>query len=127
MTRSPSVTGDAEQNGFVPCVGSFSFVVTPASQSCLPSARFRHRSVRRLATGWVRKMRSPQTMGVELPGSGSGMRQRTFSVLLQFKGRFFSVEMPSAFAPRQAGQLAAQAGRAAVSKTAEKEREARRS
>ena len=104
MTRSPSVTGDAEQNGFVPCVGSFSFVVTPACQSCLPSARLRHRSVRRSPTGCVTKMRSPQTMGVELPASGSGTRQRTFSSLLHFTGRFFSVEMPSAFAPRQAGQ-----------------------
>ena len=52
MTRSPSVAGDAEQKGFVPCVGSFSFVATPTSQSSLPSARLKHMSVRRSPTGW---------------------------------------------------------------------------
>jgi len=49
-------------------------------------------------------MRSPQIMGVELPRSVSGTRQRTFSVRLHFSGRAFSGETPSKEGPRQLGQ-----------------------
>src|SRR6266436_525368 len=49
-------------------------------------------------------MRSPQRMGVELPRSASGIRQRTFSVRLHFSGRAFSGETPSKEGPRQLGQ-----------------------
>src|SRR5262249_55064073 len=52
-------------------------------------------------------MRSPQRIGVELPRSASGTRQRTFSVRLHLKGRAFSGETPSNEGPRQLGQSAA--------------------
>jgi hypothetical protein len=55
------------------------------------------------------KTRSRQTTGVELPRSGKGTRQQTFSLVLQWSGRFFSVERPLPSGPRQPGQFAAEA------------------
>ena len=55
------------------------------------------------------KMRSPQTIGVELPRSGSGTRQRTFSFVVQCSGKFFSVQTPVPKGPRHADQLSARA------------------
>src|SRR3989442_1057986 len=52
-------------------------------------------------------MRSPQMMGVELPLSGKGIFQRTFSVTDQRRGRSFSAQWPEPSGPRQAGQFAA--------------------
>jgi hypothetical protein len=45
-------------------------------------------------------------MGVELPASGSGIFQRTFSVALHFSGTLRSVQTPRPSAPRHPGQLA---------------------
>src|SRR5207244_2151638 len=63
-----------------------------------------------LSTAWVRKTRLPQTMGLELPPSGKGVFQRTFSVALQWRGSFFSRETPSPVGPRKPGQLVADIG-----------------
>src|SRR5262245_58616751 len=108
MTIVPSVTGEAEQYGFVGCVSSFSLCVTPDCQSCLPLARSKHVSVRRpsFSMACVTKTRSPQTIGVELPRSGKGVFQRTFSVAVQRIGKFFSDETPVPVGPRHAVQLA---------------------
>src|SRR5438876_7878136 len=58
------------------------------------------------------KTRFPQITGVELPRSGRGARQRMFSLVLQRKGSSFSVQTPVPDGPRQAGQFAAEAGKA---------------
>src|SRR5688572_22683743 len=55
------------------------------------------------------KTRSPQTIGVELPRSGTGTRQATFSFVLQRSGRFFSLATPLPPGPRKPGQFAAHA------------------
>src|SRR6266849_9182363 len=53
------------------------------------------------------KTRPPHTTGVELPRSGNGTRQETFSFVLQWSGRFFSAARPLPSGPRQPGQFAA--------------------
>src|SRR4051794_14905885 len=58
---------------------------------------------------WVRKILSPQTTGVELPGNSSGVFHRTFSLPLHRRGRFVSAQCPWPVGPRQAGQLSARA------------------
>src|SRR5690349_20224712 len=105
MTRSPSVTGVAEQYGLSRCVCSCSVYVGPDCQSCFPSARLKQITVRRLPTAWVTKTRSPQTLGEELPRSGKSTRQRTFSEVLQVCGRFSSDATPVPVGPRQPGQF----------------------
>src|SRR5206468_8857436 len=79
-------------------------------QSNLPFARSKHISVRRFSCSiaCVTKTRCPQTMGVELPRSGNGTRQRTLSLVLQCSGRFFSEQTPVPCGPRQAGQFSAE-------------------
>jgi hypothetical protein len=56
------------------------------------------------------KTRSPQTMGLELPGPGRGAFQRTFSIVFHLRGTFVSGECPWPSVPRQAGQFSAKAG-----------------
>ena len=46
-------------------------------------------------------------MGVELPRSGSGTFQATFSLLLQVVGSPFSAHVPSPRGPRHWGQFSA--------------------
>src|SRR6476646_5939305 len=58
---------------------------------------------------WVRKILSPQTTGVELPGNSSGAFQRTFSLPLHLSGTFVSAQWPCPVGPRHAGQLSARA------------------
>ena len=55
----------------------------------------------------LRKMRSPQMIGVDPDIAGIGSFQRMFSVPVadHFVGRFFSVLIPLADGPRQCGQL----------------------
>src|SRR5438445_456256 len=59
-------------------------------------------------------MRCPQTIGEELPSSGSATFQRIFSVALQRRSTCFSGEWPSPCGPRQPGQWLATAGTAGV-------------
>src|ERR1044071_4376266 len=61
-------------------------------------------------------MRSPQTIGVEVPRPASGVFQAMFFSALHSTGTFFSGEMPSAEGPRHCGQFAAGAGKAAIRK-----------
>src|SRR6187399_2212720 len=101
MRRSPSVTGDAEPYGLASCVGSFSECVMLDCQRTLPSVRFRHTTVRRFSfsIACVMKTRSRQTIGDELPRSGSGTFQRTFSVALHRTGRLVSSVTPEPLGP----------------------------
>src|SRR5262249_26106562 len=62
-----------------------------------------------LPSSLVRKMRSPQTAGVEPPRPGSGSVQATFFVASHSVGRFVSLLMPSSVGPRHWGQLSARA------------------
>jgi len=98
------VTGEAEQYGFVPCVGSLSLYSISCFHISLPSARAKHMTARFVlfSVACVMKTRSPQTTGVELPRSGRSTFQRTFSVALHLIGRFFSGEWPVPSGPRQA-------------------------
>src|SRR5262245_10722792 len=66
-------------------------------------------SVRRSPTACVRKILSFHTAGVELPRSGSGTFQRTFSVALHFKGKFASNVTPKPLSPRHPAQFAQKA------------------
>src|SRR6059036_2169263 len=110
MTRRPSVTVDGVHEGLSGGVCSGPVQVGPACQSNSPVRRFRQITVRRFLMAWVMKICSFQTIGVELPRSGSATRQRTFSSVLQRKGRFVSRQIPLPSAPRHAGQLSASAG-----------------
>src|SRR5438477_9173147 len=68
-----------------------------------------------LSIGCVMNTRSPHTIGVEFPRSGSGVFHRTFSVALQCSGRLVSVVTPVPSGPRQLGQLPANADTQAAS------------
>src|ERR1019366_1500654 len=97
--------------------------MTSLCQSSLPSARSKQSNERFLATArppcaplgghivfslaCVRNTLSPHMIGVELPSSGKGVFQRTFSFVLQVNGNPFSAEFPCPSIPRQAGQLSA--------------------
>src|SRR5262245_10489342 len=62
-----------------------------------------------LSAAWVMKTRSPQTIGEELPPSGSATFQRTFSFAPHLSGASVSDEWPLPCGPRHAGQLSASA------------------
>src|SRR5688572_19407159 len=110
-TRLPSVTGEALAYQLGSQFFSFSGYGTSFCQRSLPSARARHRRLRTVPPwlAWVRKMRSPQRTGVELPGYSSGTFHLTFSLGPHVNGRPFSVEWPWPVGPRHAGQLSARA------------------
>ena len=110
MTRRPSVTGDGVHEGLSGGVCSGPVQVGPACQSNSPVRLFKHITVRWFSMACVMKICSFQTIGVELPRSGSATRQRTFSFVLQRNGRFVSRQIPLPSAPRHAGQLPASAG-----------------
>src|ERR1700722_14632443 len=82
-----------------------------------PSGRFHnslpwvlmHRQTTSLPSTQVRKTRSPQMAGVEVPLPGSANFQAMLSVALHDVGRLFSVQMPLLSGPRHCGQLSAQA------------------
>src|SRR5262249_18057450 len=54
-----------------------------------------------------RKMRSPQTIGEELPVPGMVARHAIPSVSVHWTGTCLSLEMPSPFGPRKRGQFSA--------------------
>src|SRR5262249_7739331 len=111
QTCLPSVDGDGEA-----LLPSSAFLAIPAPLLIT----FRHISfpsaLTHIARSWfdasalVRKMRFPQTHGVELPIPGRGSFHTMFFDSLHSPGRFFSSEMPSFFGPRHCGQLSAIAG-----------------
>src|SRR5687767_13412953 len=106
MTRSPSVAGEAEPYGLVLWVRSAAVTCTPTCQSCLPVLLSKQSRARFLsaASGWVTNTRSFQTIGVEFPGSGKGVRQRTLFVPSHLTGKLTLAERPLPVGPRQAGQ-----------------------
>ena len=56
---------------------------------------------------WVRKILSPQMMGVELPGNSSATFHFTFSLADHLSGKLVSEECPCPVGPRHAGQFSA--------------------
>ena len=102
------MTGEGEHGGLAEPPESFSVQVVPACHRSVPSPRSKHITVRRcsLVRLCVTNTRLPQTTGVELPGPGKDMHQRTFWFVLQRRGSRFSEQMPFPSGPRQAGQFA---------------------
>src|SRR5437868_1619666 len=103
-TCLPSVLGDADAELPSLRMNRRSPVASLRFHNSLPSVLM-HISTRSLSSALVRKMRSPQIAGVELPMPGSGNFQTIFSVALHFAGRPVSLEMPSFVGPRHCGQL----------------------
>src|SRR6188474_424195 len=103
----PSVLGVEEASLPSPfLMESRTTVLTFFFQIIFPSVDA-HQSMRSLPSAPVRKMRSPQMIGVELPLPGSVSFQARFLVSLNAAGRFFSLEMPLLSGPRHWGQLSA--------------------
>ena len=108
QTWRPSVTGDGDD--------MFCFIWR---RSPPDSSRF-HRvapvlrsSAHRCSDPWsatLRKMWSPQTIGVEPEYCGTATFQATFSVVDHLTGRFFSPLMPLSVGPRHCGQFSAPSG-----------------
>src|ERR1043166_6306780 len=109
MTRSPSVVGEALQYQSCVQLRSFSANSTSFFQSWLPLARSKQMRLRTLPPRFamVRKTRSPQITGVELPGCSSLIFHLTFCLSLHLVGRSFSAQYPCPVGPRQGGQLLA--------------------
>src|SRR5439155_14274237 len=117
--------------------------MTSRCQSSLPSARSKHNRERVsavaspppptnglgghdvLSDACVTNTRLPHTIGEELPSSGSGAFQRTFSIGLHLSGRSFSAECPSPVGPRHAGQFSARATLTSTRKITHNRRAAR--
>ena len=103
------MAGEAEQKGFVLCVGSLSGNKVARSQSLPPVWRSKQSKLRFVPplVACVTKTFPLATIGEELPGPGSFTCHATFSVLDQFSGIFFSLLRPLPLAPRQVGQSSA--------------------
>ena len=98
------------------CSASASAVA--AAERLLPAAPRRAsdrrtRDTDRAPSATLRKMRSPQTIGVEPDHAGSASFQVMFSVFDQRTGRFFSPLMPLSDGPRHCGQFSADSAAAA--------------
>src|SRR5262249_126833 len=108
QTCLPSVLGEADaplpssERTLAVAVPSFLF------QRCLPSVPT-HINTRASPSCEVRKIRSPQTTGVEPPMPGSVSVQATFFEALHLVGRPVSELTPSFVGPRHCGQLSAAA------------------
>src|ERR1700677_4807873 len=94
-TCLPSVLGDAPD-----VVLPSSFILRPSQvmptfffHSSLPAVET-HSNTRLPLSALVRKIRSPQTIGVAPLSPGNSSFQRMFSVVLHLVGRFFSVLRP---------------------------------
>ena len=104
-TLWPSVTGEGDdmfclRSRWSPLPRCFFQIGTPLplsidhSQMSFPSAT-------------LRKMRSPQMIGVDPDRAGSDRRHAMFSVFVHLIGRLISRLMPLPLGPRQAGQFSA--------------------
>ena len=111
QTLRPSVTGDGDD--------MFCFIMRVSPP---PSGRFHERhaaiaidAAQRVArsrpSATLRKMWSPQTIGVEPDQAGSASFQAMFSFADHFSGRFFSPLSPFSDGPRHCGQFSADARR----------------
>src|SRR5665213_3292908 len=110
QTVLPSVTGDGEAMLLrpatrLPTATCFCQLIFPVCRSRQKSSRFSSSS------GLVTKTESSQMIGVAWPVPGSGVDQRTFSVLLQVEGRLVSVVEPLRKGPRHCGQFSAETPR----------------
>ena len=108
QTRSPSVTGDGDD---MFCFRSRRFPPPRCRcQSGSPVSRSRHQSsMLSSSTATLRKIRSPQTIGVDPDQAGIASFQAMFRSVSHSTGRFVSVLTPSPVGPRQAGQFSARA------------------
>src|ERR1051325_10184991 len=108
-TASPSVVGVAEA-----CeLSGRNLTLVPGMlrfHNSLPVLASKHSSERSFASGVAvcRKMRSPQTIGLECPSPGIAVFQRTLSAL-NLMGIFLSLEVPEPLGPRKRSQLSAKA------------------
>src|SRR6266850_4154485 len=81
-----------------------------------PRVRSTHQRYSSRPSATLRKMRSPQTIGVDPDHAGSSSFHVMFSVFDQRTGRFFSPLRPFADGPRHCGQFSAD-GAAAVAQS----------
>ena len=107
QTERPSVTGDGDDiccfimRRLPPPIGRF--------QRTVPRVRSTAQNDRSRPSPTLRKMCSPQTIGVAPERSGTASFQVMFSVVDQRTGRFFSPLMPFSSGPRHCGQCSAAA------------------
>src|SRR5262245_48828425 len=107
-TVVPSVTGDGVDMfcfcslTFPPPSGLFQ-IGSPFRRSTAHNSRLPDH----IAVATLRKMWSPQMIGVAPLRLGSGIFHAMFSVVDHFVGRPFSMLMPLASGPRQVGQFSA--------------------
>src|SRR5437016_5861462 len=79
-------------------------------QITVPLVLSTHQRERSFPSATLRKMLLFQIIGVAPVLLGMANFQATFSVVLQWTGRFFSLLMPFAPGPRHCGQFSARAG-----------------
>src|SRR5438093_8321538 len=97
-TFFPSVTGEGEDIFCLPTLA----LPPPRGffQRTVPLVFSTHQRDRSLPSATLRKMRSPQMMGVEPLQLGKASFQSMFSLVLQRRGRFFSLLTPLRLGPR---------------------------
>src|SRR3954468_18333668 len=112
-TDWPSVTGEGDD---MFCLRSW--WLPPPSGRChriAPLVRSMHHKfsvtgcVDRSSSATLRKIRLPQTIGVDPENDGIASFHATFSVVVHLSGRFLSVLTPLRDGPRQLGQSSAAA------------------
>jgi hypothetical protein len=104
-TRVPSVTGDGDD---MFCLRSW-WLPPPsgAFHSTAGPLRSTHQSDSELPSATLRKIESPQTIGVAPLHSGSGSRHAILACSVHLSGSPFSVLTPFNCGPRHCGQLSA--------------------
>src|SRR6185295_4191643 len=80
-------------------------------QSTSPFDLSTHQSARLSPSATFKKMRLRQIIGVEPLKPGIATFQTTFSSVVHFTGRFFSLLIPLRAGPRHCGQFSASIGR----------------
>src|SRR5687767_4899137 len=105
QTPAPSVTGDGVD---MFCL-RIRLLPPPSSrfQTTAPVARSTAQRNISLPADTLRKMRSPQTIGVDADHAGIASFQAMFSVLLHLTGRLVSPLAPLSIGPRHCGQFSA--------------------
>src|SRR5262245_57110873 len=98
QTERPSVTGEGDD------MFCFIIFVLPPPSRCFqiaaPRVRSMHQRNRSDPSATLRKMRSPQTIGVEPEKSGTASFHVTFVVFDHFAGRLLSALTPLSDGPR---------------------------
>src|SRR4029079_8835583 len=109
-TLVPSVTGDGVdwfcfRCMWLPPPSGFCQRIVPLARSTHQRCRLGACPVSGSASATLRKMRSPQMIGVEPDSAGVASFQATFSDRLHLTRRFFSPLIPFADGPRHCGQF----------------------